>query len=295
MTEPEPFNLPGRLRGLADDFTSAPAAPDHLSAVRSDGLVVDIEVAAQLREAADALEQRLGLLRDTERRLHETVQALDRVRAKAERWGEVSLQRHEELRIAELKIQELELSLRKRQATVDRQGHELGKLRAQPAASALAHAWATIETSADATACAVAASKAALVPHIKDLLLSPSTGQFAIRDPQTGEVMHIDPPEAVVVGETECGPVTPSRTISSGADLAAWLREDGGPDDPARIVLDGGRLIVQGEPAGPLDLAPEQAIGECPKCGRYNGPDTDDCLSYYCELCRHSYGAPGGI
>ena len=53
-----------------------------------------------------------------------------------------------------------------------------------------------------------------------------------------------DLPPSVVVGETENGPVTPGRLVHSGADLAAWLREDTAPDDPARVVLDDGRLIV---------------------------------------------------
>ncbi len=68
-TANEPFNLPGRLRMLADDFTSAPNAPDPR--VHPSAPLEDVNI-----EAADALEQRLGLLRDAERRLGETLGAL---------------------------------------------------------------------------------------------------------------------------------------------------------------------------------------------------------------------------
>lgn len=40
----------------------------------------------------------------------------------------------------------------------------------------------------------------------------------------------------------------------------------------------------------PAKLA-KLAIGECPKCRRINGPDTDDCTSFYCNACNWSYGA----
>lgn len=100
--------------------------------------------------------------------------------------------------------------------------------------------WAKIEANADAMKRTVVETAAAMAPSLK-VLLSLRTGELVVRDPRTGEMLPVDL-QPVVGGEVESGPVTPSRTVHSAADLAAWLREDGGPDDPARAVLGEGGI-----------------------------------------------------
>ena len=45
-------------------------------------------------------------------------------------------------------------------------------------------------------------------------------------------------------------------------------------------------------PGYEVGLGVTSGVGQCSKCLRHNGPDTDDCKSFYCEHCRHSYGLP---
>lgn len=77
MPEPEPLDLPRRLRTQAEDFL---VGRNRVLQVSGGGFL-DTPVVSLLREAADALEQRLGLLRDTERRLEETVAELGEARS----------------------------------------------------------------------------------------------------------------------------------------------------------------------------------------------------------------------
>ena len=279
---------------------------------------------------------------------------------------DVYLQRFYELRAAGLKIQELELAARKRQATIDRQGLELGDLRK------------LAERDEDGYL---------LCTHCRR---ERSAGRKAVQG--SGDCRWLND------GPVECAVCSADHPTHAHAvherELLTWLSEDGGPDDPARIVLDGGRLIAWGEalplfqghashmaaravaeierrlrllangeslavsyeglrldgvgracieqpeylvlgpderpplgkswtvygpmtamlraqgkalddqkaglagqpivahgaaPAYASDLAPEQ--GQCPKCRQHNGPDADDCMSFYCERCKYSYGA----
>ena len=75
--EPEPFDLPHRLRAQADVFLTGRNRVLQVSG----GGFLDTPVVSLLQQAAEALEQRLGLLRDTERRLEETVAALGEARS----------------------------------------------------------------------------------------------------------------------------------------------------------------------------------------------------------------------
>ncbi len=137
----DPFNqLPARLLAASADLEIARLwnAPVHT---------------ALLREAAEALEQRLGLLRDVERRLEEAA-ALISTPSQAHmqltdppprsvldihlRAAGFTPDRDlcsaawlilQALTTSKAKVAELELAARKRQATIDRQGQELGDLR----------------------------------------------------------------------------------------------------------------------------------------------------------------------
>lgn len=312
----------------------------------------------------------LGLTRLADRETAELA-APQELGQRAKRRHDVYLQRFYELRSAGLKIQELELALRKRQATVDRQGEELGHLRRQveqvaglqqvadelpvsrrrcdmfkrrceryeawfalpadqrhPLGPELSdpkpeqtdpldkHLWDAL--SADLSKRPLAA----LVAHYLDLatrkfgrwvqtpedvhkLVGAALDDEAIalwasitrqgarqpdRAPELNPGDHSDgyasrllqrmredmgPPypcracggrgalgEAIcavcmghgtepLVGVVENGPYSTGTTVNSGADLAAWLREDGGPDDKATAVLgEGGiRIMPSSDPA----------------------------------------------
>ncbi len=278
MFEPEPLNLPGRLRGLADDFTSATSAPDHLQAVRSDGLVVNIEVAAQLREAADALEQRLGLLRDTERRLAETVADLGQLRTELASaatgqalGGPDPIDKHlwdalsadlSKRPLAALIAHYLDRATRKfgRWVTTPEDVHKLVGAALDDEAIAL---WASITRQgarqpdrapelnpgdhSDGYA-------SRLLQRMREDMGPPYPcracgGRGALGEAICAVCMgHGTEP---LVGVVENGPYSTGTTVNSGADLAAWLREDGGPDDKATAVLgEGGiRIMPSSDPA----------------------------------------------
>jgi hypothetical protein len=131
-------------------------------------------------------------------------------------------------------------------------------------------------------------------------------------------------PASVLIGETESGSFEEPQTIRSGEELRAWLAADDG-DLAAVITLPPPTKHIQNlmgqatvhqtdgtlggwmetvrrgslatisptsDPAVVAQLGLQPAPGQCPKCLRHNGPDTDDCKSFYCEHCRHSYGLP---
>lgn len=204
----------------------------------------------------------------------------------AKRRHDVYLQRFYELRAAGLKIQELELALRKRQATVDRQGDELSPLRqlqvevagitgSQATGRALAVALhdfvqrlreRTREAEQDANRevrrAVMAEKRHTLEPSPGDHSDGPASrllrrmredmgpphpchfcgGRGAIGDGLCANCMGSG--ATPLVGPVESGPCSKGKTFKSSAEFAAWLREDGGPDDKATAVLGEGGVYI---------------------------------------------------
>lgn len=329
---------------------------------KADRLAPNISLVDLLRVAATVLREHKEVLSDTKRRLAETVESLGESfrqhnKTRDDEIAQVkrAVRAERELAEAKLRVADLELAATKRQATVDRQGNELGALRtertrlidriaeldrerhalkteldqtgrlrdaqreieqsrvrqdvltadrdmwrrrterlqawfalppdqrhplgpeftaeperAKPGGGAPTCGTSPLPSATMGDGFAPGSPMNSIPPEHPHFLTLPMTVLDA-SDPQAQEFMRIVDEAAAAV---EHGAV-----ISTGEELAAFLRQDAGAEDPARLVLDDGRLLVH------MPTPPAQPLAPCKVCDR---PTDDPDRFGRCPACWSS-------